>query len=183
MATGERALGIDDVGERRSDPIDVRVVGQANLAAGLERHRPGREVGREQVVEQALGAGLEQRVDDVGIVPGPAPPARTRTRLAGGVEEDVEPLAGGQDPGQRVDRGTAQTSRLTAAVPMLVEVEDRGADRLAKTGLPGDRGTALAADCSIWCCSCEPVSPMGINRRMRSGSGSVAGRDRIVKAA
>ena len=70
MRAGQRALGVDDVGERACDPVDRLVVRRPDSPARLERHRPPHEVWGSQVVEEAVRRGVEQRVDDIRVVPG-----------------------------------------------------------------------------------------------------------------
>ena len=62
-----------------------------------------------------------------------------------GAQEDIESLARGEDPGQRMDLRAPQAARVAAAVPVLVQVEDRARDVLAEARLAGDRRAALAA--------------------------------------
>lgn len=91
---------------------------------------------------------LEQSIDDIGLVPGPAPRRDDRQGIGrpGRVEEDVETLARGKDPRQRMDRRAAQPAWLAAPVPVLVQIEDGVADRVVEARLSCDRGTTFATD-------------------------------------
>ena len=92
-------------------------------------------------------AGVEQRLRDVRVVPGPDPFGHDGDRPFAALhrEEDVEALAGGEDARERVDLGTTQAARVAAPVPVLVQVEDRPGYVIVEAGLAGDGRATLAA--------------------------------------
>ena len=183
VRSGERALGVDDVGERRGDPVDVRVVGQADAAAGLERERPRREVGGEQVVEQSAGAGVEQRVDDVRVVPRPAPFGEDADRRPPGRGSRRRCRGPGRPPGSGPAGRSRRRAGRAAGRRRPSARGGRGSRRRrARRSRPCGRSTAPRSQrsCSIWCCSRVPVRPIAdqppdperqrLGRRAGSGS-------------
>ena len=103
---------------------------------------------RVEFVEQVTVGQAQQRIDDVRVIPGTPAfgedlDASARPRRG---NEDVETWTGRQDPGQRVDVGAAQAPRLTAAVPVLVDVVNRAGDRIPEARLACDAGPPLATD-------------------------------------
>ena len=115
---------------------------------GLERHRAADEVRGGELVVQAGVQEVEQPAGHVRVVPAAAPFAQNTRRdgPAAGRPEDVQALAGGQDPGQWVDPVARQAARLALAVPLLVQVVDGVPDAVAEAGLAGDGRAALAAE-------------------------------------
>ena len=124
------------------------VVGHRAHAAGLERHRPADEVGRGELVEQAASRRQSSSASgDVRVVPVPRRSRRTRTATAR-PRVDTKMSRPWQAARIRASGSIsvrAEAARLAAAVPVLVQVVDRLADRLAEAGLAGDRRAALAA--------------------------------------
>jgi hypothetical protein len=59
--------------------------------------------------------------------------------------EDVDDLGQKRDPRQQRDLLAGEADRVAAAVPVLVEIEDRPRHGGGKSHLPGDVGTAMAA--------------------------------------
>ena len=72
---------------------------------GSSVHRPPDEVGRGELVEQAPVEEVEETARHVRVVPATAPLAEDADGdgAPAGRPEDVEALARGEDPGQRVD--------------------------------------------------------------------------------
>ena len=144
MAGGERRLGVDHPRERLGDPVEPGVVAGEREVGRL----PLGDVGRlERGPEVTVVAEAQERVDQGGVEPAPAPAQRHRARglqALGGVE-DLDRLREAQDPGRQRDLLAAQTVGHAAPVPVLVEAADRGRGLLGEEQHPGDLGAAVAA--------------------------------------
>ena len=82
---GERALRIDDVRERGRQAVDIDV--EAGVDPLDRRRAPSSDptmIGLVELVEQAAGRQVEERVDDVGLVPAPPACRQDRQRLRDG---------------------------------------------------------------------------------------------------
>ena len=180
VRSGERALRIDDVGERAGDPVDVVVVGRRNAPPGSSAIvRPTRS-GAARSSSRPRVAGVEQRVGDVRVVPRARAVRRglacrrSRPRRR---DEDVEALAGGQDPRQGMDRrrrgGRAARRRRPSARGGRGSRPPTGSSKPALRAIAAPRSQR---SCSISRCSRRPFRPIAMSRRSRSGSGSVVGQ-------
>ena len=128
---GERRLRVDHPRERLGDAVDPVVVGAQHQVAGL----PVRHVGvLERRPERAVAADGQEGVDERGIEPAPAPPARDLARRlhAAGRVEDLDGLGEAEDPREQRDLLPREPVRLPAPVPVLVERADRRRRLLAE---------------------------------------------------
>ena len=148
VAAGVRTLGIHHLGEGGRDVVEIVLVYRhARLLRRLGQGRLMPVVSAKHVPERRPRRDALKGRYQVRIEPGPRPVLGFAQRRLGAVRdvEHVDHLCHQRDAGINRDGRAAQTQRLTAAIPMLIEIFDAVGDRLGETHFAGDVGAAMAA--------------------------------------
>jgi hypothetical protein len=145
VAGGVRGLGVDDPGEGLGDPVEPLVVGEQQAVDRLQR---GDARLLERGPEGVVALGGAERVDEQRVEPRAATLAGERAgagRATALLPVDLGGLGEAEDPAAERDLLALEAVRVAAAVPVLVEVADRGLGLDAEADRAGDLGAALAA--------------------------------------
>jgi hypothetical protein len=170
---GPGALGVDDVGEGRGNPIDVGVARAGDRLVGVRREDLLPERRRTQFVEESAVAELEQARGEVGIVPGTAPRADDLfgRRRPPDADENVQRGADRDDPAEERDAwATSSEQPIFRAMP--APRAQRSSSTARRSRVP-DSASAISRR------SCNGRGSLG---RLRMERYAMASRDRPATA-